>query len=871
MQGLPTGTVTFLFTDIEGSTRLLQQLGDSYADVLDHHRTIVRDIVARLGGQEFGTEGDAFFLVFSSASAAVAAAAEIQRSLAKSPADGGGSVRVRMGVHTGEGRVRDGDYVGIDLHRVARIAAAGHGGQVLLSESIAALARGQLPEGTAVRDLGSYSLKDLREPEHLYQLDIEGLRTDFPSVRSAGAEVGNLPRQLTSFVGRQRELERCRQLLRETRLLTLTGPGGTGKTRLALQIADTTRDDFSAGAWFVALASIRDPELVPSTIAETLGLMETQGSRPPLELVIDHLQNKDALLVLDNFEQIVPAGPIVTDLLNATTGVKVIVTSRAPLRLYGEHEFPVPPLGLPDPRHLPDLATLSHYEAVALFIDRARGVRPDFAVTNENAPAVAEICARLDGLPLAIELAAARIRIFPPQTMLARLGDRLALLAGGSRDLPARQQTLRQAIAWSHDLLSPAEQRLFGRFSVFRGGAQLEEAESVGGRAEELEMEILVGLDSLTEKSLLTVDEGPGEPRFRMLETINEFAKEQLTKSGEEDELRRRHADVFLSLAERAEPNLLGREGKRWLDRLEPDHDNFRAALDWACSRGETEIALRMGGALWRFWLIRGHLPEARMRIERALALAGVRDHPRAWVKALEAAGGIAYWQFDLEGQSRFYEQALAVSEEIGDKGLIANALYNIGFPFIQRKQISEARTYMERSLALYEEIGDVAGVARAHWGLGDADYTEEKYDDARYHIGLSLSGARKVGDEFLVGWSLFTLGITEMRSGNLPTAREGLREALMMFSGVGDVTGTLFCFESLGEIEVREGRPERGLRLKAAAAALRGSSGTELRELGDQEEREEDRGGLSEEEAARTRSEGKAMTLEEAIAYALE
>ncbi|MDP8956478.1 MAG: tetratricopeptide repeat protein [Actinomycetota bacterium] len=870
-QGLPTGTVTFVFTDIEGSTRLLQQLGDSYADVLDHHRTVVRDVVARLGGHEFGTEGDAFFLVFRSAPDAVAAAAEIQRSLAAQPAGDRTTVRIRMGIHTGEGRVRGGDYVGLDLHRVARIASAGHGGQVLLSESTAALARGLLPEGTTVRDLGTHRLKDLKQPEHLYQLDIDGLPADFPPIRSAGAQMGNLPSQLTSFVGRQRELDQCRQLLGETRLLTLTGPGGTGKTRLAVQIADTTRDEFSDGAWFVALASVRDPELVPSTIAEALGLMETQGTRPPLDLVIDHLQNKEALLVLDNFEQIVPAGPLVTDLLNATNSVKVIVTSRAPLRLYGEREFPVPPLGLPDPRHLPDLDSLSHFEAVALFIDRARSVRPDFAVTNENAPAVAEICARLDGLPLAIELAAARIRIFPPQTMLARLGDRLALLAGGSRDLPARQQTLRQAISWSHDLLSQPEQRLFARLAVFRGGAHIDDVEAVCGPADALGMDALEGLDSLVEKSLLTVkDEGEGAPRFGMLETIREFAKEQLEKGGEADAIRRRQAEVFLALAEEAERHVLGREGKQWLDRLELDHDNLRAALDWAVEGNHTVIALRMAGALWRFWQIRGHLPEAAMRVERALSLPATPDDANARLKALEAAGGVAYWRSEWERTQAFYEQALEGAESIGDKGLIANALYNLSFPYAQRGESDVARSLMERSVSLFEEIADVAGLARAHWGLGNAAFIEAKYAEARQYFETALAEARRAGDDFQAAWTLYELGSTAVRDGAASEARERLAEALKLFYDAGDLSGIVFCFESFAELAAAMGNHERAAVLEGAAGTVRRSTGMELRDWTQQRGEEEQRL-LSEAEEATARSRGDAMTLEEAIAYALE
>ena len=872
MQSLPTGTVTFVFTDIEGSTRLLQQLGDRYADVLDHHRAVVRDVVARLGGHEFGTEGDAFFLAFSSAHTAAAAAAEIQRVLAANPAEDGTTVRIRMGIHTGEGRLRGDDYVGLDVHRVARIAAAGHGGQVLLSESTAALIRGQLPEGTTLHDLGSHSLKDLKQPEHLYQLDVEGLPTAFPPIRSAGRQAGNLPPQLTSFVGRERQVAECLELLRDTRLLTLTGPGGTGKTRLALQVATKARDEFAGGAWFVALASIRDPELVPSSIAEVLGLTESQRDRPPMEVVLEHLGTREVLLVLDNFEQILTAAASVTELISGAPGTKVMVTSRSPLRLYGEREFPVPPLGLPDPHHLPDLETLSHYEAVALFIDRARAVKPDFAVTNENAPAVAEICARLDGLPLAIELAAARIRVFQPEAMLARLGDRLALLSGGPRDLPTRQQTLRQAVAWSHDLLSPPEQRLFARFSTFRGGARPEEAESVCGPVDELGMDVLEALDSLTEKSLLTVTEdGSGDPRFGMLETIRDFAKERLAQSGEEEELHRRHASVFLAVAEQAEPKLLGREGKRWLDRLEPDHDNYRAAHDWAYERGETELALRLSGALWRFWQRRGHLREARVRVERALALPPAGEDPKARAKALEAAGGIAYWQRDLEGMERFYARALELSEEIGDKALIADALYNRGFPYLQRGEVAAGRSYLERSLTLFEEIGDPAGIAKAQWGVGDADYEDENFDAARRRFQLSLTGAREAGDEFQAGWSLFMLGATAMRSGDTAAARDWVGKALTMFHGVGDVTGVLFSFDTLGQVALMEGQPERSVRLTAAASALRGSSGTELRDRATDDEPDQGYGMLSEEEVARARAEGAAMSLEEAVAYALE
>jgi predicted ATPase/class 3 adenylate cyclase len=868
---LPTGTVTFLFTDIEGSTRLLQDLGDRYPELLNEHRRLVREAVQRHDGLEFGTEGDAFFLVFRSAPAAVAAAADIQRSLDRGHDAEESAVRLRMGLHTGEGQIRDDDYVGLDLHRVARIAAAGHGGQVLLSESTQTLVRNQLPEGTGLRDLGSYTLKDLREPEHLFQLDIDGLPAEFPAIRSTAQEVGNLPPQLTSFVGRERELEECRALLAETRLLTLTGPGGTGKTRLSLQLAAGASGEFSGGAWFVALGAIRDPELVPSAIAEALGVKETQGGRPIQELVIDRLRSREALLVLDNFEQIMEAASVVGELIGAAPDVKVIVTSRSPLRLYGEREFPVPPLGLPDPRALPDLDSLSHFEAVALFIDRARSVKPNFAVTNENAPAVAEICARLDGLPLALELAAARIRVFSPQTMLARLGDRLALLTGGSRDLPGRQQTLREAIAWSHDLLDAPEQRLFARFAVFRGGAQLEDAEAVCGPPDELGINVLEGLESLAEKSLLTVgDEGDRGPRFGMLETIQDFAKEQLDESGEGDRTRQRHADVFLALVEEAEPRLLGQEGNQWLDRLELDHDNLRAALDWACDAQQTGIALRMSGALWRFWQIRGHLGEAGVRVDRALALPDDDSDLHARLKAVEAAGGIAYWRSDVDTERKFYEHALDLAKRIGDKGLIANALYNLSFPFAQAGEEDAARSYMMQSVSLFEEIGDSPGLARAYWGLGSNAFITGEYEAAQQYFDRALEESRKAGDEFQAAWTLFTSGESSLRQKDRERARASLTQALKLFSAVGDLSGIVFCLESFAELAVLDHDDERAAVLEGAAGALRDSTGVELRDW-TQQKGEQLRPDLSEEEYDRARVRGEALTVEEAMAYALE
>ena len=512
-----SATLTFVFSDIEGSTRLEQAIGTvAYGAIRERHRTLLREAFAAHGGEEQGTEGDAFFVVFRSARGAIGAALAAQRALAVEPWPEGAQVRVRMGVHSGEARTHGGSLVGIDINRAARIAAVAYGGQVLVSGAARSLVRDEGPAGISFRDLGSHRLKDLDESEHLHQLVADGLRGEFPPLRTVDTRPNTLPAQLTSFVGRDAERAAIHGLLAGHRLVTLTGPGGTGKTRLSIEVAGRAVDSFPDGVFFVTLDAVRDPGLVASQIAGALGLSET-GGRPARDVVVDWLARRTSLLVLDNFEQVIDAAPLVADLLRSVPGLKLIVTSRAPLRISGEHEYPVP--GLPAPPDLSELSALERahlskrdrvvdaerlatYESVRLFIERATAVKPTFQVTNENAPAVAAICAKLQGMPLAIELAAVRVRVLSPDAILARLTSQLTALGAGSRDLPERQQTLRGAIAWSYDILDAGDRRLLERLSAFRGGIDLEAAEAVCGPAEELDRDVVDGLGELAEQSL---------------------------------------------------------------------------------------------------------------------------------------------------------------------------------------------------------------------------------------------------------------------------------------------------------------------------------------------------------------------------------
>jgi predicted ATPase/class 3 adenylate cyclase len=593
----PTHTVTFLFSDIEGSTRLLQSLGDGYVDLLQHHNQIFREVIREHGGSEIGTEGDSFFVVFFDAGEAARAAIQIQRALADHPFPE--SVRVRMGLHTGQGRRAGRDYVGIDVHRAARIAAAGHGGQVLISDATRALVEPDLPGDVRLRDLGRHRLKDLVRPEHLYQLVATGLPSEFPPPKSLDARPNNLPLQLTRFIGREEVVSEVkRRLVNGARLLTLTGPGGTGKTRLALEVAAETLSAFEHGAWFVDLAPITDPAQVIAMIAEVLGVKEKPG-RPLLDALEESLRDRAILLVLDNFEQVVDAGGAVERLLRAAPRLKVLLTSRVVLHRYGEQEFPVPPLDLPDARSARDPASLMRCDAIGLFMERATAVKPNFVLTSDNAPSVVEITVRLDGLPLAIELAASRIKILPPHAIVERLARGSPLLSSPVQGAPARQQTLRGAIEWSYGLLKEPERLLFDELSAFQGGASLEAVESVCSMAPGADA--LESLATLVDNSLVRqVEAEIVEPRFVMLETIKQYAAERLDeRPGVSAATRRAHANYFAAFAQQQWQHLTGPRRESSLAAMAADIENLRLAWRYWVGEGDLDQLNKLVDSLW--------------------------------------------------------------------------------------------------------------------------------------------------------------------------------------------------------------------------------------------------------------------------------
>jgi predicted ATPase len=888
---LPTGTVAFLFTDIEGSTRRWEVDPAAMAVALERHNALLRAAIRSQGGVPFKTIGDAFQAAFDDAAQAVAAAVAAQRALADEAWGPVEPLRVRMAVHVGAAEPDErGDYTAPSLNRLARLLATGYGGQVLLTEVAAQLAREGLPAGVTLRALGSHRLRDLLAPEAVVQLVIPGLPADFPPLKSLAEHPNNLPVAPTPLVGRAAELADLAALLADParRLVTLTGPGGVGKTRLALQAAADNLEAFPDGVFLASLGQVEDPAAVPWAIAAAVGV-RAAGQRGEAEALEAWLVGRTTLLVLDNLEQLVAAAPFVSRLLAAAPGLKVLATSREALRLRGEVERPVAPLPLPEPADEGDPARLAQVPAVQLFVERARAARPDFSLSARNAAAVAEICERLDGLPLAIELAAARVRLFPTETLLARLkasGGTLSLLTGGARDLPARQQALRDTIAWSHALLEPDEQAVFRRLGVFAGGATLEAAEAViGGSANgssaggttasggmagggpegglpTLDLAVLDGLASLVDKSLLRQEERIGEPCFRLLRTIRDYAAAQLEAAGETDAARRAHAAYFLWLAETAQPELIGAEQERWLNRLAAEHDDLRAALGWAAAAGEAELGLRLAGALWRFWFVRGHLAEGRALLAAALAVPGGEAFPAARGRALNGAGVLAIYQADLaaarslltealdlarhegdmagivrclnnlgivevevgeyDAAAARYEEALMLARELGEPYRVAGLLHSMGAVVATKGDYAAAEPLFRESLAIKEASGDKEGAAASLANLGLIAQRLGRWAEARALLERSLAMALEIDDQGTIAGAQQVLGLLDLAEGDPAAARARHLAALAIRHRMGDEAGVENSFVNLAGVAVAEGRPEQAGRLLGAAEAIR-------------------------------------------------
>jgi predicted ATPase/class 3 adenylate cyclase len=817
-RALPTGTVTFLFTDIEGSTQLWERVPDLMREALARHNELLDAAVRGHDGVVFKTVGDAYCASFHTAQDGLRAAVDAQRALGIEPWRPECAIRVRMAVHTGAVQEQGGDYFGPPVNRVARLLSTGHGGQTLLSEATCQEVRDSLPERIELEDLGEHRLKDLIQPEHIYQVMGSGLRRDPPPIKSLDYRPTNLPIQPSPFVGRSEEVEYIVTMLErpDVRLLTLTGPGGSGKTRLALEAGAASIDGFKHGVFFVSLAAITDPDLIASSIATALKVREVPG-HPVLETLKEHLRDRAMLLIVDNFEHVLSGAPILTELSRVCSGLKILATSRSVLQLTGEYDYSVPPLSIPDLKYLPAVNDLLHFDAIALFVQRAQAAKGDFSLTAENSRAVAEICAGVDGLPLAIELAAARVKVFPPQILLGRLSRRLSLLTGGARDLPSRQQTLRATIDWSFSLLSEQEQQLFAQLSVFAGGCTTEAANAVCGpdraAGESMERE----LASLVDKSLLRQDDvrtNPvAGPRFRMLSTIREYAFQRLQVDGDSELVQRRHAEHFVALAEEAEPTFRAAEQEVWLDRLEVEHDNMRAALEWALDGKDSELALRLSSALHRFWQVHGHLSEGRQWLDQVLSQAG-SIRTRDQIEALIGAGWLASYQDDLKGAQSFLDRALDLARELDDELGIADALYALSHVARVQGGYERGRELLEESLDLYLMLNDTWGIAIATNDLANLANLQGDFARGEELFTEALALARHLGQGRIVGILLFNLGYTKWCLGCFEEAQELYEEALRSIREVGDKLVTAMTLGELGMVSSFRGDHQRAQAL---------------------------------------------------------
>jgi predicted ATPase/class 3 adenylate cyclase len=865
---LPSGTLTFLFTDIEGSTKLGVALGtERYHEVLELHTRTLR-AAFNDGGTEVRIDGDSLVMVFASAAKAVRAAAAAQRGLAAARFPHGATVRVRMGLHTGEGTLGSqdagADYVGTDIVRAARIAAVAHGGQVLVSDATRAVVGAELPDGVRVRTLGTFRLKDLPVPERIHQLEIQGLPSAFPPLRALDVRRAHLPPEATTFIGRGAELEAVARLLAERHLVTLTGTGGTGKTRLALRTAAGLAERFADGAFFVTLAAITDATLLPAAVASALSLPEVPG-RAPADVVREWLAERELLLVLDNLEQIAGAAGVIEALLGSSPDLRVLATSRSPLRIPGEQEFPVPPFAVPG--RGAELPALQASDAVRLFVDRARLVRPDLSAGPDDFVVIAEIANRLDGLPLAIELAAARARLLPLTAIRDRLAHRLDALVGGASTAPHRQRSLRAAIAWSHDLLDEPGKALFQRLAVFVGGWTIEAAEAVAGGPPG--RDVLVGLEGLAAQSLIQSSTIDREPRFAMLPTIGEFAMEQLEASGEAAEVRRRHAAFFRGVAETAFARAETSEATAWFDRLEADLDNLRAAIE-RMAADDPDMALGIAAALRQFWLQRNHSAEGQQVLIGLIERAGSSES-REFAAAAAAASTNANWLGDYSTARRFGEVGVAAYRRLGDRPALAYALGGLSFGMIEVDP-SAALAPNDEALAIFHDLRDVRGEGLTLLARATSLLHLGRIDEARASVERSIARADEAGDRFTSLFGSVLLARIHLGTGDIPAAiatyRSTLESSRAMDLGVGIAIG----LEMFASLAIWGGDVRRAVRLGAAAKRLKAElgGGIDPRMGGGVEPLVVGRSQLARADFEREEAAGSAMDIDTAIAEAL-
>lgn len=881
MTELPTGTVTFFFSDLEGSTRLLQRLGNTFDQLLIDLFEIQRAAIESAGGVEVRTEGDMIFATFPSAIGGVSAAVATLRAIDDHDWPDDVRVRVRIGLHTGEGRLAGPDYVGIDVHRAARISAAGHGGQVLLSDATRSLADSGLPEGVGLRDLGEHRFKDLEDPIRIFQLTVREQKNEFPEISSLSARPNNLPTLLTSFVGREEELDEVARLVESLRLVTLTGPGGSGKTRLALQVATRLLEDFSEGVFFVDLSPIGSIELVASTVAKALHLAVDPGGSPLLA-VKNHLQGRELLLVLDNFEQVIEAAEIVGDLIASAPDLKVLVTSRMPLRLYGEQEIEVPPMGFPAVDDPPE--ELIRHPAVALFVDRARSVEPGFD-PDDHLGDIARIAARVDGLPLAIELAASRIRAMNPASILSRLEDSLSLLAGSERGRPDRQRTLRGAIDWSYDLLTQSERRLFARLSVFPGGSSEDAAERVGedDEADSLFIDIL---GSLVEKNLVRkIDVAGDGARFNMLEIVREYAGERLRNDFDFEETQLRLGAFFADLVEGAEVRSPSAQ-RQWFGRFETEMANLRAAMRWAIENQHAGDGLRIAIGLWHFWRLRGPLSEGRELLDLLLALPMPDTPLRA--QALNVVGDLAWWDGDFQASRQSHEAALALYRQAGDLEGEVDGLYYVamltmwvgrGDAVDQARaegrvdHVHTAEQMLNQAIELADELGYAVGAARARRGLGLVlGVARGEPASAIPVFQESLAAFEDIGDPWELTQTWVNLANAHRFSGDGERGIEMYLEAVNLMSAAGNRQALAGVLSLVAATESELGRHDRALTIWSAAQAARRGMGAMNPPVADRlmgDPVSAARAAIDETSVEDALARGEEMDLDRAIAYA--